>query len=1557
MQNACQGFYNLTITDQNGCSSHFGPFDLTAPTDAWDVTESQTNITCAGSCDGTATVLVNAGNNPPYTYAWDDPFFQTTATATNLCAGVWTVTISDAGVCDTTIAFTIIDNTPIMANAIITDVDCNGNCTGEVTVVPSGGTAPYTITWSDLQVGATATGLCAGSITCTITDGAGCVKDTTIDITEPAALASLSSFANPSTCGVCNGSATVNMTGGVPPYSYDWDPDPTGGEGTPFATGLCPGIETCTITDANGCTLIETFGISDINGETLSMTSTDVSCYGVCDGTADVIYVCSDPGCTNQWYDGATGLAIPGETATSITGLCAGDYFVEVVNNSGCISTDAVTISGPTQIVPNEIITPVVCNGDSNGAIDLAPSGGSGAGYTYVWAPSPPVGDGTANVSGLSAGTWCVDITDSDGCTENWCFDLLDPSPIVITPTVTDVSCNGLCDGIITIVVSGGGGSYTYQWLDGTGSPIAGETGSIIAGLCPGNYNVEVTDANGCVVTMASDVTISEPVPISGPVSGTNVTCFGDCDGTVTVVPGGGSPPYTIVWYDSGGLIGASGTTATGLCPEDYYAVIQDANGCNFTTATVSITEPADLTATIVSNDASCFGVCDGDATVFPVGGTLPYTYEWLDIGGSPIVGGTNPNVINLCEGTYTIEVTDGNGCSTGQIPVVINGFPEITASVFTNDATCGVADGNATVFALGGNPPYTYQWYDDTMSPLAGETSNILLGVFSGTYYCEVTDANGCTETFTANISDLNTTTLTWDAVNNPTCYGYADGSIEVTVPGVNPPFSYTWNPGGIVAEDPTGLAADTYTLQVTDNLGCISFYDTTLVEPSEILISTLTITPTDCGMCNGAIDISTSGGTAPLSSLWNNGDAGNSISGLCAGVYEVVVTDANGCTNNEPIEVLNNGGLTADATVTAITCTGACDGQVVVTGVGGTPPYTYLWLDDGSTSDTRSSLCAGAYFCEVTDGAGCTYTIEVDMMDPAEITADANITNPGCGLSDGIITVMSSGGILPHTYLWNTADVTPTITGLGAGVYTVTITDNAGCTAEFVYGLSNSDAPTAELTGTDALCNGECTGTLDTLSQTGGTPGFSYQWYDASGIAIAGETNPAYNGVCAGDYMLEIVDASGCTSYQSYSIGEPDTILLNPLFSFDPSCFGVCDGEIIANPIGGTLPFSFAWDDPSGQTTADATGLCDGTYTVTITDNNGCSTTQTGTITEPNEIVITVDSTVAATCLNSADGEIYITVAGGTPPYTYEYISATGADTLTTEDPTGLLPMNYYLTVTDGNGCTALDTIPVDTMLVVLANAGSDTLICFGDTALFIGTTNIVAGADFTWYDTLGNVLSDTNIYIVPGSSSGSDVFILQVDYNGCSSTDTVSFTTNDSLYVEAGPDQQLYSSQTVTIGGSPTSIFSGDTILWSPITYLSDPTADNPDVIKPQMSDWYYVTLTDSNGCKAVDSAYIELLPNIVIPDGISPDGNGLNETWILDFLKNYPGVDVDINVYNRWGELLFHSDENYADDWGGTTKNGKRLPAGTYYYTIWIDHEDFPDPFTGPITIMW
>jgi gliding motility-associated-like protein len=1553
--NVCSGIYNLEITDLNGCSQFFGPFDLTNPSDPWDVVVSTTNTTCGGDCDGSATVVVLSGNNPPYTYLWDDPLAQVTATANLLCEGTYTVTISDAGVCDTTVTVEVTANDPIFANLTsMTPVNCFGECTGELTVAPIGGTGPYTLIWSDGQTGTNPIDLCAGPITLTITDALGCTSDTTIIMTESPELVVVSSFSNNTTCGLCNGSATVNIAGGNPGYSYDWTPDPISGEGTNNATGLCAGVVSVTVTDDNGCTITEVFPISDVESEDISVVGTDASCFDACDGTATVDYICGDLPCAQEWFDAATGASL-GETGTSVTDLCQGEYFVQVTNGSGCISIASITIDSPSEILANEVLTDINCEGDEDGTITLFPSGGSGTGYTYAWTPIPPNGDGTNEALLLGPGIWEVDITDSDGCSQTFEFEIDEPAPITLSSDPTNPTCFGLCNGTITVTASGGAGGYTYEWYQ-SGVLIPGETSALLAGLCPDNYNVIVTDINGCTQTFPVDITISEPIPITSPITATDVSCFGECDGTATLTISGGEPEYIINWYDgiTDGLIGIGDAVATGLCPGVYYAVITDQNGCSFTTDDVTVNEPDELTFIISATDAECFGDCSGTASITVSGGTPDYNYTWLTLAGDPILGGTAPSVTDLCAGNYTIEVVDDNGCSTGEQNVLINSNDEIEGDIFTNDATCGIADGNATIFVTGGVGPYTYQWFDDVMVPIPGETNMTLLDVTSGIYHVTITDAAGCEETFLVTISDLNGPDILVDAVTNPACHGEETGSIEVTVVGDEPPFATIWNPDGIISEDIFSIGAGDYILQVTDNLGCVSFFDTTLVQPN-LINSTATIVPTDCGLCNGSIEVTTLGGTGALTVEWNTGATTELIEELCTGVYEVEITDENGCLVSNTYVVEDSEGLTGDLVVTPETCVGSCDGTATVTGIGGVAPYSYLWLHDGSVSDTQTGLCEGSYFVEITDAEGCKSTVEVELNPLNEIDATSTIQNPSCGLADGSISVDTEGGVLPHTYLWSTGDITSAIDGITAGIYILTVTDALGCSKEFTFNVSNTNAPIASLTATDATCPGTCDATIEATDISGGTEPYSYAWYDEAGVDL-GMTTPTIIDLCAGTYIIEITDAAGCISYWESTVEESDGITLNPLIENVTSCSDNCDGSLIANPFGGTFPFTYLWDDPGTQTTPDATELCAGTYTVEITDANGCSITQTGTVLAPDAIVISLDSIVDATCPDATDGGIYISITGGSEPFTYNWTDETLTDFYDTEDISAIGPKSYYVTVTDANGCESVDTFTVNSLIEIIADAGADTLICNQTSLVLYGASNIVDEVEYTWYDSLNNEVSNLDSLLFNADLAGETYFILEVSYEGCSDFDTVFITIPEEVVVDAGEGIDMYKDQTEIIGGSPTTT-DPNTVVWFPSDYLTDTTAYNPSVVKPEQSTMYYVIATDTNGCSNIDSIFVEVIPNLIIPDGISPNGDGKNDTWILSFIEQYPDVSISINVFNRWGDLLFIADETYQDDWDGTTMEGKRLAAGTYYYVIEVDHEDFPEAMTGPITIMW
>ncbi len=1550
MTNICQGIYNLELTDGNGCSVTLGPVNLTQPSQPWDITVSTVGINCFGNCTGSGTVTVNSGNTAPYSYQWDDPFTQTSPTATSLCAGQYNVIVSDAGTCDTTIVVTIADTTAIVMNAAITNINCSGDCTGEVVLSPSGGTGPYTIIWSDAQTGTTASNLCVGNITGTVTDDVGCSIDTTITITQPLQpLTVTSSFVNITQCGQCNGSATVNVSGGTPGYTYVWSTAGVTGQGTNHVSGLCAGLISVEITDDNGCTIIETFVIQDAQGEVFTLNTTDASCFNTCDGTASLTYTCNSPVCSQIWIDAATGTALA-ETGTSVNTLCAGDYLVQLTNGVGCVSAQNFTISSPTQIDIDETITQTSCAGANDGSIAIVASGGSGSGYSYTWNPVPPSGQNSNPATGLSPGSYDLTVEDGTNCTESETYNIIGLTAINLVTTPTDPTCNGVCDGNIAVAATGGDGNFTYQWFD-NGTLMPGETGPAVFGLCAGSYNVTVTDGTGCSESLTNPIVITEPSPVTIIIGDEDINCFGDCDGLAHVTPSGGVGSYVINWYDGATnmLIGQANDTAYNLCAGDYYAVIADANNCMVTSSFATITEPPEFLFTLNHQDIDCFGECDGNAAITVSGGVQAYTYEWLDNTSTPI--GTDSSITNVCAGGYTVEAIDANGCTTGPQIVTILEPQDLTADIFVNNADCNVASGSATANGVGGFPGYMYQWLDNAQQVIAGETSSTILNVFSGTYYIEITDANLCVDTFEVVIVDNPVTSIVFDNVTDPSCFGGNDGSIDISIVSTNLPLNFLWLPGGMVVEDPNNLSAGAYQLQVTDGVGCVSIYDTVLVDPPEIVV-TPNVTDPECGLCDGEIETTVAGGVGTLTLNWNSGQTVEDITNLCPGIYELNIEDDNGCTVNELIPLGNSDAVTATTNVTPISCYDYCDGEITVNITSGIAPFTVNWLNDGFVGTSRTNLCADTYLIEVIDSAGCIFPMVVELANPTPLVITESFTLPNCGANDGEISVVTSGGVLPHTYSWNTLpDITPTVSGLGAGIYILTVTDNngAGCAQDVTFELSNATVPQIELTATDLNCADVCDGSI-TSAVSGGTPGYNYQWYDEFGGALTGETNADLLNLCAGSYTLEVTDLNSCIAFASDVINSPDSLNFNSLFVDNVNCFGDCDGSIGALILGGVVPYTYAWDDINNQSTPTAVNLCDGTYNLLVTDANNCTITLTDSIVEPDELTLTVDAITSSQCQNTTDGEVQITVNGGTPDYSFEWTLNSNVVS-NSEDLIGVVSGKYYIAVTDANNCVVNDSATLDPAILVEAFAGNDTLICFGADFTAIGTSNQPT-ADFTWFDADANNVSDTNELVLSNLSTGVEIYVLQASFNGCDDTDSLIVTIGNAVIVDAGPDSEVPSIGSIQIGGDPTAV-DVDTITWSPAIYLNDTTISNPTVIKPKVDTWYYVTAIDSNGCIGIDSMFLLVVPDIIIPNGVSPNSDGKNDTWILDFKEDFPNLEV--SVFNRWGDLLFYDNAGYLVEWDGKYE-GKELPVGTYYYTINLHNEFYPEPFTGPITIM-
>ncbi|HIA36440.1 MAG TPA: PKD domain-containing protein [Flavobacteriales bacterium] len=1258
----CEGTYTVIVSDSLGCADSlsaeiletggiFASIDLTQSSD----------ITCFGLTDGIASVIASGGS-PPYAYLWSDPGAQTTATATGLAAGQFTVIVSDSVGCTANTYIDISEPAELSSSTSGTDASCQGLCDGFVSAAGSGGTGLYTYNWntSPPQNTSVATGLCNGMYLVTITDNNGCFVTNGINIIEPPSIIDTTTINNATCNGVCNGIAKVYPN--INSYTYVWD-DPLN-QTERIATGLCAGTFTVTVTDSLGCIATESVIITEPPSITLTMNSLDATCGGS-DGQAIVNASNGIGAYTYNWDD-------PGsQTSDTAIVLFAGLYNVIVTDASNCSVTDSVFVNNSVPILTILDSSDATCFGYSDGSGSVSAIGGT-LPYTYLWSTNPIQTDTMA--TGLPTGSYVVIVTDGIGCQATVTINIGEPTELIDTISVSNILCNSICIGSATISSSGGSGAYTYLWDD-----LNNQTTATATGLCAGSYNIIVADSNGC--TLLDSTIISEPSQLTASLTGSNTSCYDLCDGTAMANTSGGVAPYQYLWDDS---LSQTTANASMLCPGTYNIVITDDNGCVLN-ASRSINEPNPISLGTTTINTSCFGFCDGQGTVTASGGTIPYTYAWNDPYGQSKV-----TAEDLCAGTYTVIVKDNNNCSDSVIATITEPL-DITASTTGSATSCyGACDGYATVSSSGGSGTHTYLWDD-----INTQTSGTATGLCVGLYTVIITDSNDCSKTKyydvtqPAAIIPSFTSTLV-------SCYGNCDGTVSAANSGGIGPLTYLWNdPGAQTNNIAIGLCRGSIGVIITDSTGCIGQDSTTIAEPDSLSFSSTISNVTCNGQNDGAINLNVSGGTTPYSYAWSTNDSTQSIGGLSAGSYSILITDVNNCQDSSSFTVTEPNLLALNNSSIPVSCYGGNDGSIDISVLGGTAPFSFAWSTNDSTEDL-SGISAGLYSVLVTDANNCTTSDSISITEPDSLVLGTSSTLVECnGDSSGTATVAVSGGTPPYTYTWNdpNSQTTSTAINLLAGNYAATVTDLNGCLQVESITLFEPDPISFISITTDPSCSGLCDG--DASVQTiGGFAPYTYMW-DDPGM----QSNATATGLCSGTYHISVSDANGCIVSDSISLFEPDPVTFISS-STDPNCFNGCDGEATIQAIGGITPYTFVWDDPGMQTNATATGLCSGIYNITISDANGCDTATSETLNEPNELLL---SAVAAgeSGIGANDGTVDLTISGGTSPYSYAWSNAAA-----TEDLSGLSTGTFTVTVTDNAGCFDTLSIFVSQLVGIIAN-----------------------------------------------------------------------------------------------------------------------------------------------------------------------------------------------------------------------------------------------------------
>lgn len=791
-----------------------------------------------------------------------------------------------------------------------------------------------------------------------------------------------------------------------------------------------------------------------------------------------------------------------------------------------------ITVGGLTVAVVST--TSANC-GASNGSASAMVTGGNGP-YTYQWLPN---GGNNAQANGLQAGTYTVIVTDANGCQgTDTAVVQQGAAPGNITMNSTNVSCAGATNGSATANVSGGQQPYTYSW-----APINANTQTVI-GLPVGTYTVYVTTANGC--TSSAVVTISQPAPLTVSSTQNDALCFGANNGSATANPSGGTGPYTYLWNST-----ATPQTITGLTAGNYFCTVTDANNCT-ATINVQINQPAVLQMSLSSfNNVTCSGGNNGSATVFAMGGTAPYSFQWNTV---PVQNTATAN--NLSAGNYVVTVTDANNC-TANYQVAITQPQPLSSTFNTTLVSCyGGNNGTATVNASGGTSPYAYQWNTNPQ-----QNTQTATGLPAGNYNLVITDTYGCTAAAAVTISQPPQLVASMNNIVNVTCNGGSNGSATVIPAGGTAPYVYQWNTTPQqVTQTANNLPAGNFTVTVVDVNGCATVSTVTITQPAPLV---LTVTPNDtiCPGQQSVIGANATGGNGNYNYFWTNLGNGQTqvVSPGSSTTYFVNVTDQYGCTaQQQQVTVFVYSFTATDLTISQPppVCAGGSVTFIANT-TGLTGPVTFSWSNNLGNSPGPIT---------VTPNQTTTYTLYATNMCGIQVVKSITITvNPlpvitlvpqsGTDCDRVLLTFTDNN---PNnagcTYSWNFGDGATAYSSPAVHAYTQTgiyqvyvlVTSQAGCTASattFASAAVNI-SPDAAFTASPNLVS-----TLEpTIYFTNNTTNAtSYSWDFGDGNSSL-QQNPVHTYVQKGIYTVVLYTANNAGCYDTAM----QVVEVEPEFSF---------------------------------------------------------------------------------------------------------------------------------------------------------------------------------------------------------------------------------------------------------------------------------------------------------------------------------------------------------------------------------------------------------------------
>jgi hypothetical protein len=1332
--------YKLTVSDHNSHTAATSyKFTEPDPVAAGSSSAQIMSNACYGESSGAISINPSGGTGT-YLYQWSGPnnFTSSDQNITNLVAGYYELRLTDSNSCSANngnpTSYYVSQPSPItVSNAYTISTDYPGEGGGSIGFQMTGGTpnasSGYTYSWvpsvASSQISTSwynnvftqsLSNLTSGNYIVTITDQNLCSFRQSFTVTNPSLLAAEISSTNISCKGNSNGSLGVKASGGKPgsgnTYKITWY---SSGvllredkflANTSQLTQLAPGIYSVTIEDSKGHTINRgPISITEPDALTVSPTVTDVKCFEANTGSIALEIAGGTTPYQAVWSSG--------QTTMNIFSLPSGDYSVTITDAQGCTATATSTITQPAS--PIALSMPETEHplriGETGNISEVILSGGV-PDYTYRWigptGSEIATGNGnTTSLTAVTAGSYTLIASDSNGCTLSATYTLKDPLPLSVSLTETQViSCNNSNDAKIYAKATGGAlvksNKYIYEWykfnaLNDSTLLLKSSSDSIKSNVSPGNYFVWIEDRGGSRLR-STNLQITEPDILTATSTVTDVFCYNGNDGAILFEIQGGTAPYQIERTSNGATVSQTQQTAgagqfAGLIAGNYYVVVTDSHGCSSLFDQI-IGQPAEkltVNTTKVRGPTS-IGLSTGIIKGQINGGTPDYSSRLKNSLGTVVCEFTG-NIIDisgLAQGTYSLIVQDNHfdlatsqsGCQT-EVTYVLKDPDPLTATLTqTESVLCyGATTGALEVAVTGGieldEGGYYYTWYSidsGVRSALGSTTTNNTASLLpAGKYEVKVTDQfNNMVTSNPIEITQPALLVLS-GSTQSVSCNEGSNGRLSIVVSGGVSPYSgimqykttlqnFSMNaPDG---KDFQGLAAGVYTITITDYNLCASSFTSEIEQPADpVSISLKGVQPTGAGLRNGSISAAISGGTPPYSFTWENGDgqlissgtgSETILSNLGKGLYSLTVTDANypgnesddGCQTSSLYQLSEPAPLVAKISQTvSILCKGDAAGALKVAATGGVPAsgYQYKWYQEGSASDS----------------------------------------------------------------LWLNNRISASESGLSAGTYFVWVID-----------VNNNKARTASITITEPdelnvvhqfqniSCYGGANGFIS-LSVSGGVSPYSYRWSN-------NDTSSTIEKLSTGNYQVTVTDSNGCQKTLTQTLTSPDAPVSLTGIVTHPTAYLASDGRITVSVSGGVAPYQYNWTKADGsQVETDASqnaiNLSDGYYNLTVTDSNfndsfetsnarGCLQEYSFHVVQPSLLKVEIIKSGPVICHGESNGSLKAQASGGVPfsdgSYRYQWIKTDGQSPVvlsaTSSQVDKLQAGTYEVTLTDANGIT---------------------------------------------------------------------------------------------------------------------------------------------------------------------------------------------------------------------------------------------------------------------------